>query len=120
MMGTGNFDGFEKKKSKKQAEEDTGSIGFIDPLLNLPSLRDTKLIKYYSSKIAAQRNEISPAYGKSDVEIAKEDPYSVLSDAQRIKMDHVRESMKVELHNAAIEELRLRRMNAAQRRKMKR
>lgn len=44
----------------------------------------------------------------------------MLSDAQRIKMDHVRQSMKLELHNAAIEELRLRRMNAAQRRKMKR
>ena len=35
-------------------------------------------------------------------------------------MDNVRESMKVELHNAAIEELRMRRLNAAQKRKMKR
>lgn len=50
-------------------------------MLALRSLRDAKLIQYYSKKIAVPRNQISPAYKKSDAEVAREDPFSVLSNA---------------------------------------
>ena len=48
-------------------------------MLSFKSLRDSKLIEYYSLKMATPRNEISPAYTKSDKEVAKEDPFSVLT-----------------------------------------
>ena len=89
-------------------------------MLGLKSLRDTKLIGYYSRKIAVPRNQISPAYQKSDVEIAREDPFSVLSNAQKEKMMQARESMKHELHHAAVDELQKKKVQAAQKRKTKR
>lgn len=75
---------------------------FIDPMLSFKALADAKFIDYYSTKIAAPRNKISPVYTKGEKEIAKEDPFSVLTRSQRTKMNAVRQSNKQALHYSAV------------------
>ena len=87
------------------AELNGEALGWCDPMFSFKALSDVNLVEYYCEKFATQKPDVSPMSHETDKERAKRDPYFVLTKAQNKKMKEVRESHKVELHKAAVNEL---------------